>query len=472
VRARRAQLRWLPDAPRAGAPNLAGLLFPVAARSPKSRPSLAGAYVTALVAIGAAALLRQSGLPATSTIWAEDGQIFYAQALRMSFWRTLVTLHDGYGQLFPRVVVQVARVAAPGQAAEILAGVGAFSLAGIACLVFHMARGHIASPALRALLVASIVLLPVASAELLDNVVNVPWWLFFASFWALLWRPYSTAGRAAAGLVCLLAAASEPLVGLFLPLSIARAIALPNARDQAPTVGIVSGLLYQVLVMVRSSGNIVSSAGSLQGLAQSFSVRVGLGLAGGEKGTDWLFVHERPIAVGLGAVVLCSLLAIAVFLGGSLRVRAFTLAAASFCVGCYVVPVWLRGLAPTMKIARVEVASRYQAVPVLLLVSTILVIADHWAKARTVTPQRWRSVMVVAVCACLLGPTWVVDFRDSNQRSAGPAWGAEVARATSQCRRTPTATVSLPIDPPGWNVSLRCGDLLTSRPPLARALDR
>ena len=279
------------------------------------------------------ALLRQSGLPATSTIWAEDGRIFYAQALRMSFWQTLVTPHDGYGQLFPRAVVQVARLAAPGQAAEILAIAGAFSMAAIACLVFHMARGHVASRALRALLVAAIVLLPVASAELLDNVVNVPWWLFFASFWALLWRPCSATGRASAGLVCFLAAASEPLVGLFLPLSVARALALRNARDQAPTAGIVSGLLYQALVMVRSSSNVVSSAGSLQGLAQSFSVRVGLGLAGGEKGTDWLFVHELPIAVGLGAVVACSLLVLGVFFSGSLRVRVFTLAAASFCCG-------------------------------------------------------------------------------------------------------------------------------------------
>jgi len=342
---------------------------------------------------------------------------------------------------------------------------GAFSLAAIACLVFHMARAHIASPALRSLLAASMVLLPVASAELLDNVVNVPWWLFFASFWALLWRPNSAPGRAAAGFVCFLAAASEPLVGLFLPLSVVRALALPNARDQAPSVGIVSGLLYQVLLASRSSSNIVSSAGSLQGLAQSFSVRVGLGLAGGEKGTDWLFVHERPVAVGLGAVVLCSLLALGVLSVGSLRVRVFTLTAASFCLGCYVVPVWLRGLGPTTQIARVEVASRYQAVPVLLLVSTILVVSDHWTKARALHGSRqWRSVTVVAVCACLLGATWVVDFRDSNQRSAGPSWGTQVARATVHCRRAPTTTVSLAIDPPGWDVSLTCRDLVTTRP--------
>jgi hypothetical protein len=465
VRARRNPLRWSSDAPRGGAPNLAGLLFPVPSRPLKSRPGVAGAYAAGLVAVGATALLRQSGLPATSTIWAEDGRIFYAQALRTSFWHTLLTPHDGYGQLLPRVVVQLARLGAPGQAAEIFAIIGAFSLAALACLVFHIARGHIGSPALRGLLVAAMALLPVATGELLDNVVNVPWWLFFASFWALLWRPRSAGGQASAAVVCFLAAGSEPLVALFLPLSVARALALRNARDQAPTVGIVSGLLYQVLVMARSSGNIVSSAGSVPALAQSFSVRVGLGLAGGEKGTDWLFTHSRPIAVALGALVLCSLLAGGVFFAGSLQVRLFTLAATSFCLGCYLVPVWLRGLGPTMQVARAEVASRYQAVPVLLLVSTILVFADHWANARTETAPRhssrsWRPVTAVALCACLLGPTWVVDFRDSNQRSTGPAWGTQVARATAQCQRAPTGTVSLAIDPPGWDVSLKCKDLL------------
>ena len=79
---------------------------------------------------------------------------------------------------------------------------------------------------------------------------------------------------------------------------------------------------------------------------------------------------------------------------------------------------------------------------------------------RLVRLADWRPVMAVALCACLLGPTWVVDFRDSNQRSAGPAWGAEVAKATAQCRRAPSATVSLAIDPPGWDVSVPCRDLL------------
>ena len=69
------------------------------------------------------------------------------------------------------------------------------------------------------------VLLPLATVEMLDNLVNLPWWMFFASFWALLWRP-RRAAAAGAAVLCALAAASEPLVGLLLPLAAVRAVAL------------------------------------------------------------------------------------------------------------------------------------------------------------------------------------------------------------------------------------------------------
>ncbi len=193
---------------------------------------LAIGYVIGFAAASGVALLRQPGVPAIKTIWAEDGRIFYAQATTLSFWRTLTTLHNGYMQLFPRLAVQLARVVPVGDVSTVLALVGALSLGALCCLVFHMARGQIASPGLRGLLAAGMVLLPVANVELLNNLVNVPWWLFFAAFWALIWRPTSWPGRAVAALLCFLAAASEALVGLFLPLALVRWAAL--ARNQRP----------------------------------------------------------------------------------------------------------------------------------------------------------------------------------------------------------------------------------------------
>ena len=172
-------------------------LFPVAGRSDWPAWSVAVAYVIGLATTSAAALLRQPGVPATKTIWAEDGRIFYAQATTLSFWRTLTTLHNGYMQLFPRLAVQLVHFVPVADVSTLFALVGAVSLGAICCLVFHMARGHIAAPGLRALLAAGMVLLPVANVELLDNLVNVPWWLFFAAFWPCSGgRSHGPAGRA------------------------------------------------------------------------------------------------------------------------------------------------------------------------------------------------------------------------------------------------------------------------------------
>ena len=82
------------------------------------------------------------------TLWAEDGAIFYSQAVTQSFWHTLVTAYNGYDQLVPRLAVQMVHVAPVGDAAAVVALAGAAGLASLGCLVFHMARGQIRSPGL------------------------------------------------------------------------------------------------------------------------------------------------------------------------------------------------------------------------------------------------------------------------------------------------------------------------------------
>src|ERR1039458_2260335 len=211
---------------RAGEEQWAQALFPQARTSSWSRPRLACGYIGGFVLVLVLALARQSGVPATKTLWAKDGAIFYSQAVAHTVLHTLAASYNGYGQLVPRLAVQLTRVAPLRDVPTAVALAGAVGLALLSCLVFHLARGHIASPGLRALLVGAMVLLPLGVVEMLDNLVNLPWWIFFVAFWALLWRPSTGGGRLVAGLVCLLAAASEPLVGLLLPLGAVRAAAL------------------------------------------------------------------------------------------------------------------------------------------------------------------------------------------------------------------------------------------------------
>ncbi|HTT88617.1 MAG TPA: hypothetical protein VMF65_03625 [Acidimicrobiales bacterium] len=445
-------------------------LFPAAGRSHLPPWTLAIGYVSGFAAVSGAALLRQPGLPATKTIWAEDGRIFYAQATALSFWRTLTTLHNGYMQLFPRLAVQLARLVPAASTSTLLALIGAVSLGALSCLVFHMARGHIASPGLRVLLAAGMVLLPVANVELLDNLVNVPWWLFFATFWALIWRPRSRPGQVVAALLCFVAAASEPLVGLFLPLAVARWAALREPAEQAAGAGLVLGLLYQAVVILPSSASALSSPGGLHDIGQSFAVRVGLGIVGGVKGTDWLAVHGRQLSIALGFAAIGGVLLLGLWARSS-RVRLFTVVAVAYSAVCFVVPVWLRAVATALQAGTVRIAGRYQAIPVLLIMSAVLVLADYFAReGGAVRYSRWRVTpsrapssrvpsrvtVAVAICTALFLPSWVADFRGPNQRSSGPAWASEVAKAGAECRRTGNTTATLSIDPAHWTAILPC----------------
>ena len=99
---------------------------------------------------------------------------------------------------------------------------------------------------------AVIILLPLATGEILDNNVNIGWWLFFAAFWALITRPRTNTDAILAGLVCLLATGTEPLVALLLPLAAARVFVVrAEPRQEAPVIGLVIGLVYQVIGISR-----------------------------------------------------------------------------------------------------------------------------------------------------------------------------------------------------------------------------
>jgi hypothetical protein len=467
-------------------------LFPLVGRSRWPRPLLACGYGVGFVLLATVALVRQAGVPAVQTLWAEDGLIFYSQALAHSFWRTLITAYNGYDQLVPRLAIQLTKLAPIADVSAVVALSGAAGLAVLGCIVFHMSRGHIASPALRGLLVAAMVALPLANVEMLDNLVNLPWWLFFAAFWALLWRPETTAGRVIAALVCFLAAASEPLVGVFVLLGVFRVWALPRLKEQASTVGLAIGLAYQGAVVLGNNGENSFSKAGLTGLPSDFALRVGLGWLSGMRGTDDVVHWDRSVAVILGALLFVAIVA-AGFALRSKQARAFTVAAALMAPICFVVPVWLRGAGPFMQLAATSIGygGRYAATSILILISAVLVLAgqlstdrrrraaahfsdgpgrdgsaDEAAGGAALAGPRsgftggGRAVWVFAACCALLVPAWVADFRDTNGRSSGPTWQNQLAVAAATCRaKTRERVVLVQIDPHRWVVLLPCRDL-------------
>lgn len=451
----------------------------------------------------AAVLLRQTGVPATQTMWAEDGVVFYSDAMAHSLWWSLGAAYNGYGQLFPRLAVELVHLAPLQDAAAVIAFSGAASLAVLGCLVFHMARAHIPSPALRAVLVAAMVLLPVASVEMLDNLVNTPWWLLFAAFWALLWRPAHPFGKAVAAVVCLLAVGSEPLAGLLLPLVVARVAALPRANEQAASAGFALGLGYQAAIVLANGGEHSFTSASWTGVPQAFAVRVGLEWLVGYQGTGWLYFHDRALATGIGAALLAAVLLLGLATPSwrarqrprpGPSTRAFTVAGFVSAAACFVVPVWLRDAGPVMQVNGYGYAGRYEAAPVLIVLSVLLVVAGTSRTSSVTTPpkkpaglharaddrhdagQRGRSGMAGApevarvnawwpalACTLLLAPAWAVGFRTPNGRSDGPTWQSQLAVARAQCAEPePSGFAQIEVDPPGHFILLACRDVIAS----------
>jgi hypothetical protein len=128
----------------------------------------------------------------------------------------------------------------------------------------------------------------------------------------------------------------------------------------------------------------------------------------------------------------------------------------------------------------VQVAGRYQAVPLLLLASVVLVVADHFARdgiwnrsavrvaGRAGPGERtpgggvpWRVLGALGVCLALFVPSWLADFRDPNARQAGPNWSTEVAKAAAGCRHGQDKSVTVAIDPARWTASLPCNAFAT-----------
>ena len=198
--------------------------------------------------------------PSWDGIYAEDLKIFLPQALQHP-WHLLVP-NNGYIELVPRLIAQFVTYLPLRDAAAAFAVAGALVTAGCAVFIFQVSAGHVRSPVLRFALALAVVLLPVALIEIADSGVDAPWYLMFALFWAVLWRPRTRAGMAVAASVGFFTAASTIMSVVFAPLVLARVIALPRPREHAVTAGWAAGCLLQVPYVVSNLVSVHSRAGN------------------------------------------------------------------------------------------------------------------------------------------------------------------------------------------------------------------
>ncbi len=425
-------------------------LFPEAPDRPVVLPAVLIGLFAVVMAAGMM-LARQPGIGALDTMYAEDGSVFVQQAIDHGLVDALRQPYQGYVHVVPRLLAEVALLLPIRDAAAAMALEAAILVGLLALVVFRAATGHILSTAIRVILAVSMVAAPVAQEEVLNNVANLHWYFLFASVWVLLWVPRSRWEVLVGALVLVLAALSDPLAVLLLPLAGARVWARGRPHAEPFVLALVAGLAGQfVLIVVATATRETAEAlpGALQ-IAHWYAFYVvGRGVFG-----------ERAVA-RFGEATGAALAVIAVVMVGAIGVFALVRRVRTAMVVSvlgvmsllfYVMPLLLTGNTPP----------RYTLVPVLLLFSMVACAVDGLGEAMPRIPQRGLEAVLIVVLVF----AWSTNFRVANRRAGGPRWSQEVVMATDRCRQGQLQAVDVPITPvapEGWKVTVPCERLTSS----------
>jgi hypothetical protein len=385
-------------------------------------------------------LVRIPGVPAWDGIYAEDLKIYLPQALQHP-WHLLVP-DDGYIQLVPRLIAQFMTYLPLRDAAAVFAIAGALVTAGCALFIFHVSAGHVRSPVLRFVLALAVVLLPVALIEIADSGVDAPWYLMFALFWAILWRPRTRTGMAGAAAIGFFTAASTMMSVVFAPLLLARVIALPKLREHAVTAGWVAGCLLQLPYVVSNLASVHSRAShpATPGMVLAFYGHDVVLPALGWHLSWWL----RSAAGRNGATVIIGAILAVFFLWALItqrgRPRVFVVAAliTGFLFTAFGATI-SSNLPPLAVTKSIEHGSRYTTLPIFLIDAAAIVGVDSFIRHRQV---RLQTVAAVTALVAVLSVGWITDFRYKGFRSNDAVNWPPVATAwLHACQPTPNGII-------------------------------
>lgn len=413
----------------------------------------AAAQVAAVCVAAGALLLRVAQVPAWNCVYAEDYGVFLIDALRHP-WR-LFAAYNGYMELVPRLLGQVAAMLPLTGVAVFYALSGAAIAAACALFSYHASAGFIRSRWLRALLAAALVLLPIAPLEVADNGVCAAWYLMAALFWAVLWRPRSRAGMAASALVAFLTVASVPIALVYLPLLAIRLAVLPRLREHAVTAGFLAGLAVQIPVIAESYASHTQRLGKLAPLGKVLAYYLHTVVL---RAVGWhLSWRLESVAGQNGATLIIGAFLVAVLgwavLTQGRQVRLFTAVAvltgfvlmvASTSITSYIVD-----FPPTLSPVSFEGGSRYSVAPIFVLDAAVIIAVDAFIRRGVTAPVSLDTIRPRAVCAAaalglVLALGWTTDFRYVTQRTTNGPWRPIAESMLTRCEHSRTGTIKVP----------------------------
>lgn len=444
--------------------HLSETLFP----DPQGRSTLRrwemGAVVASLLALVTVLQLARLGWSASlNSLWAEDGPIYMQEALTNGFWHALTATYATYLVVVPRLIAEVASLAPLRDvpAAVSILSAGIVALSGLA--VWRASAAHVRNPYLRGTLAALTVLSPVAGLESIDSAAYVPWYMLFATFWLLIWRPETTRGTVCASAFVLLTGLSTPGVWFFAPLAALRLLAARDRSDIAILASFGVGAAVQIPVLAFSQEPAVEPLWT-HDIWTTFLQRVidgaPLGLRLG--GSAWIHLGW-PLLIALGIVAIAGL--IAGFRRSGAGARWIAAIAVPTSLAMFVVSLYQRAVGEQMVWPEGIYngsGGRYAIVPALLLISAAMVLIDS-ASRRRPAPSRFAWVGSATVALLAIAIVTSFDAREIAVRGA-PPWDAALEGAAKECRAEGAADIAVQTSPPGFGMQLPCDEIASFAP--------
>jgi hypothetical protein len=403
-------------------------------------------------------LLRLGGSAPLHSLWAEDGQVFLQGAFEKGFWEAVSSPYGGYLVLVPRLIGEVAALLPVRDAAATTAILATALVALSGFVVWQASAAHVSNPWLRGALVAALVLCPVAGLESIDSGAYVLWYMLFATFWVLLWRPRSALGTGGAALFLLATALTTPGVWFFAPLAALRTIAVCGRRDLAIVAAYWAGALAQVPVLALNHETAATPQWSSD-IWTAYLQRILDGAAFGLRlgGAAWE-VLGWPLLVVLLIAGLAGL--VAGWRRSAAPARWVAAVAIPTSLAMFVVSLYQRAVATEMVWPTGSffgAGSRYAIVPALLLLSAALVLVDRSSR-RTGNPLglSLAGAAAVLVLALSIGASFYAG--DSATRGT-PSWESALDKAAAECRATESTTAGASTSPPGFGLQVPCDRL-------------
>jgi hypothetical protein len=442
-------------------------LFPEAPRSERETPRWERAgLVAALLVLGTVlSLLRVGFSESVNTVWAEDGPIYLQGALTEGFWHAIFSPYAGYLVLVPRLIAELATVGPLEGAAAVIDIVSAFFAALSGLVVWHACGGHVRNPYLRATLALATVLAPAAGLETLDSAAYVPWFMLFASFWLLFWRPRTLGGAAAGGLFLLATGLSTPGVWFFMPVALLRAAASKDRRDAALLGPYLFGAVIQVpIILAQQQGEPIWTSHIWTAYLQRVvdGGLLGQRLGGGLWSTfGWKFLLVLLIAVLVGLVWR--------FWRSAAGARWFGVIAVLTSLAMFVLSAYQRAVGANIfwsPGASGGNAGRYVLVPALLLVSAAIVFVDD-ALRRQTSPARLRPLvgLTVGIIAVAIATSY---YMGEPQYRGRPYWDDALSEAATKCVNEGQELAGIPTAPAPFGVQVPCEQVSSLAEPVVQ----